>query len=485
MHQEDALKRKSLEYLRSLSENSRDLIYDYTRDSSAINRAAAENNLFLEKDDFELNMEKRLKFLSLQSILLNAPLVELKRPLYNFYMTGFKVPISADNSSLRFFETENIDIGRTYYNIIFTSTTVDPTVLFYMKDFATVDGDQICCARKIYIPESFPLIYIPSISAYPWQEEVILPVGLSTNLARKYVDSMEFQESTKECLEIKLGANGKEEYYPNPACLASYPKKFYDVGFRDVVVNNIFLERYHVDNLNKTLSRSDDPIRDAMVISTIMSIIAADQGRGSTDIVDTIYAGPDNLASKRARDIVHDMLENRYSNLEEHFVTELRFLRSIMMRIQERNEDLVDNPENLEVNVLGKRVPFEALFDRIESSHKPENITISGRRINDIDIGDVHVSDVRSNISLLFKERARYKKSSSGSYTTIKFLSEVYDTIGTINSLCDHFANEGFLRDHTRYFDDYWAIVTCFLPLLPNHFAALFGVLIPFRLREL
>ena len=484
MYQQDTLKRESLEYLRSLSEKSRYLIYNYTRDSSAINRAAAENNLFLENDGFELNMDKRLKFLSLQSILLNAPLAEPKWPLYNFYMKGFKVPVPAIGS-LRFFETENIDIGRTYYNIIFSSTTINQDVLPYMKDFATVDGDQICCVRKIYIPERFPLLYIPSISAYPWQEEVILPVGISTKLAQQYVDSLEFQESTKECLEMKLGADGKEEYRPNPACLASSPKKFYNVGLRDVLVNNIFLGRYHVDNLNKKLSHSSDPIREAMVISTIMSVVAADQGQSSKDIVNTIYAGPDSLVSKRAKDIVDGMLENRYSHLEEHFVTELRFLRSIMLRIRERNEDLVDDPENLEVNILGKRVSFEALFDRIESSHKPENITISGRRINDIDRGDVHISDVRSNVSLLFKERARYKKSSAGYYTTIKFLSEVYDTTGTINSLCDYFADEGFLRDPTRYFDDYWAIVTCFLPLLPNHFAALFGVLIPCLLRDL
>jgi hypothetical protein len=150
-----------------------------------------------------------------------------------------------------------LDKNLTY---IFTSTTYNIDNIKYLYNFGNYDiiNNIYCCMKTINI-KNIPILYIEDISAYKYQQEIILPYGI--NLIYKYtkdekqkfitekVDDkkkdkyIELLEDKKDVFYIKKGTNEMSFNTSN------IKNKLYDT-------NNIFIPHKYINDMNIHFKKS-------------------------------------------------------------------------------------------------------------------------------------------------------------------------------------------------------------------------------------
>lgn len=264
-------------YLSKLSGTYRNLINVYTSNSSIINNNSVQMGLFFKKGDFNLDSKYRLDILKLQSVILNAPICDKDVVLHNFFSENLSVPLIVDRCSVKFIPIEESKTSDSILNIIFTSTTIDESVLKYMDLFLSINKDHVCCYREIIIPSGIPMIYVGNISSYPWQKEVILPIGLST------IKTAELSGQ----INLYKNAMGKVTITKNPGLIdiknmpdsTTWKPEQYNVNKIETNANNVFIDRIYIDHLNTILSdytlnySHHNAIHACIVISTSIILL--------------------------------------------------------------------------------------------------------------------------------------------------------------------------------------------------------------------
>jgi len=126
-----------------------------------------------DPDRYSITREVFQKFsVELNQIVLDAPKTRFKLTLFKGSRTYDELPhpeLLGDFRNREFYFEQNL----------FNSTTYDPNFNFTLF----VGGN--CCLHELTIPKGSRLLFIsPTIHAYPFEREVLLPVGVTFNFVR-------------------------------------------------------------------------------------------------------------------------------------------------------------------------------------------------------------------------------------------------------------------------------------------------------------